>query len=277
MIGWGIMYKLIVSDLDETLLNDNHEICNRNIEAIKKASAIGVKFVPATGRGYMGIEKILKTLDLYNKEEEYTISFNGCSVTENRNNKMLVFDHLPFDKAQELFNFGLTKNVCIHVYTGDTVYVYNLNEDEKNRFVHQKSEYIEIKEPSIEFLRNDPIAKVIYQNVDVPYLMSFEDEMKPITNDAVSVSYSSNRYMELNKLGVNKGDAMLDLAKRLGVKIEETIAVGDNYNDMSMLKVAGLSVAAGNAIEDVKNVCGYTCKNDNNEGVLAEIIEKFIL
>lgn len=271
------MYKLIASDLDETLLNDEHEVCQRNIEAIKKASALGIKFVPATGRGYRSIESTLKALDLYDKENEYVISFNGSAVTMNKGNKTMFFDSLPFDKANELFEYGLTKDVCIHVYTADTVYVYNLNEDERNRFIHQKNEFVEIKEPSIKFLENTPVVKVLYENVDVPYLMSFEADMSPITNGSVSVSYSSNRYMELNKLGVNKGKAMLDLAEMLGIKREEVIAVGDNYNDMSMLVEAGLGVAANNAVDDVKKACGYVCKNDNNEGVLAEIIERFIL
>lgn len=272
-----IMYKLIVSDLDETLLNDEHKVGRRNIEAIKKASKLGVKFVAATGRGYSAIESVLKELDLDDKEKEYTISFNGCALTENLNSKMLSFNGLPFDKADELFQFGLTKDVCIHVYTAEIVYVYNLNEDEKSRFTYQKNALTELKEASIEFLRNTPIAKVIYQNVDVPYLKSFEDEMKPMTDDTVSLSYSSNRYMELNKIGVNKGNTMLALAESLGIKQEETIAVGDNYNDMSTLLVAGLSVAAGNAVQDIKDICGYTCENDNNAGVLAEVIEKFIL
>ncbi|PRR84389.1 HAD family hydrolase [Clostridium vincentii] len=271
------MYKLIVSDLDETLLNDEHKVGRRNIEAIKKASELGVKFVAATGRGYSAIESVLKELDLDDKEKEYTISFNGCALTENLNSKMLSFNGLPFDKADELFKFGLTKDVCIHVYTAEIVYVYNLNEDEKSRFTYQKNALTELKKASIEFLRNTPIAKVIYQNVDVPYLKSFEDEMKPMTDDTVSLSYSSNRYMELNKIGVNKGNTMLALAESLGIEQEETIAVGDNYNDMSMLLVAGLSVAAGNAVQDIKDICGYTCENDNNEGVLAEVIEKFIL
>jgi Cof subfamily protein (haloacid dehalogenase superfamily) len=271
------MYKLIVSDLDETLLNDDHKVGARNIEAIKKASELGVKFVAGTGRGYKAIESVLKELDLYDKENEYTISFNGCALTENKNNKILAFNELPFNKAKELFQFGLTKDVCIHVYTSEIVYLYNAKEDEKNRFIRQKNDFTELQEASIDFLKNDSISKVIYQNIDVPYLMSFEDEMKPLTDDLVSVSYSSNRYMELNKIGVNKGHALLELANILGIKQEETIAVGDNYNDMSMLLVAGLSVAAGNAVEDVKKVCGYTCESDNNEGVLAELIEKFIL
>ena len=270
------MYKLIISDLDETLLNDSHEICDKNKESIKKASEMGIKFIPATGRGYSGIDKVLKDLELHNKEDEYVISFNGCALTENKNNRIMSFNGLPFEKANELFEFGTTKDVCMHIYTKDVVYLYNLNEDERNRFINQKSAFTEIFEPSIEFLKNEPIAKVIYQNLDNSYLRKLSKEMAHITENHVTVNYSSNRYMELNKLGVNKGEAVLNLAKLLGVNPEETIVVGDNYNDLSMLEVAGLSVAAGNAVQDVKNICKYVCKNDNNQGVLAEVIEKFI-
>ncbi len=277
-INGGIdMYKIIASDLDETLLDDHHQICEANKKAIHEASKRGVKFVPCTGRGYMAIQAILKDLDLDDKENEYSISFNGCALTENKNNRLIFFNGLDFDKAAELFEFGKTKDVCIHVYTSTEVYVYNLNEDERQRFYNQKNTFIEIEGESIEFLRDEPIAKVLYQNVDVPYLKSFEEEMRSLTDDAVSVSYSSNRYMELNRLGVNKGDTLRQLAKLLGCDIEQTIGVGDNYNDMPMLLAAGLSVAAGNSVPDVKEACDYVCENDNNQGVLAELIEKFIL
>lgn len=107
--------------------------------------------------------------------------------------------------------------------------------------------------------------------------MSLEEGLKPITDGHCAVSYSSNRYMEFNALGVDKGQGLIDLANKLGIAIEETIAVGDNYNDMAMLKVAGLSVAANNAVDDVKAACDYTTNANNNEGVVAELIEKFIL
>lgn len=78
----------------------------------------------------------------------------------------------------------------------------------------------------------------------------FRTKMTDITKGC-SVSYSSNRYMEFNKEGVDKGVGLQHLADQLGIKIEETIGVGDNYNDMAMLKKAGLAVAAGNAVEDM--------------------------
>jgi Cof subfamily protein (haloacid dehalogenase superfamily) len=272
-----VMYKLIVSDLDETLLNDENEICVKNIQAIKKASKLGVKFVPASGRGYREIEKVLTNLDLNDNEQQYVISFNGCAITKSKDNTILRFNHLPFEKANELFQVGLTKEVCIHLHTSDTIYIYNINEAERNRMSKLNMNLKEFKEPSIEFLKNIPIAKIIYVNVDSDYLRSIDDEIKLITEGSVSVCYSTNCCMELNKHGVNKGEALLALAEFLGIKREETIAVGDSYNDMSMLAVAGLSVAAGNAVEDVKKACRYICKSDNNEGVLAEVIEKFIL
>lgn len=270
-------YKLIACDMDETLLNDNHVICQRNIDIIKKAKEeYGVKFVPATGRGYASIQGDLRILGLYDKEGEYVISFNGGALTENKGNQLLQFRGLEFNKMKEIFEYGLVKDVCIHVYTKDKLYVYNLSQSEKERIRHQKVECTIMKNNTVDFLENEQISKILYQNVDVPYLMSLEPKMKEITEGCCTVSYSSNRYMEFNTLGVDKGQGLVDLARIVNIDIKDTIAVGDNYNDLAMLKAAGLSVAAENAVEDVKNVCDYTTKADNNEGVVAELIEKFI-
>lgn len=270
-------YKLIACDLDETLLNDEHLVGAKNVAAIKRArEEYGVKFVPATGRGFMQIQPELKELQLYDLEGEYVISFNGGALTENKNNRIIEFKGLEFSKMKEIFEAGLNFDVCIHVYTPDNLYVFNLSESERQRIKNQKLEAVYPEVNSVDFLKDTPISKILYQNVDVPYLMSLEEGLKPITDGHCAVSYSSNRYMEFNALGVDKGQGLIDLANKLGIAIEETIAVGDNYNDMAMLKVAGLSVAANNAVDDVKVACDYTTNANNNEGVVAELIEKFI-
>jgi Cof subfamily protein (haloacid dehalogenase superfamily) len=270
-------YKLIACDMDETLLNDDHVICQRNIDFIKRAKEeYGVKFVPATGRGYSSIQRDLKILDLYDEPGEYVLSFNGGALTENKGNRLLQFKGLDFNKMKEIFEYGLNKDVCMHVYTKDKLYIYNLSESEKIRVERQKFECAIMEENTVDFLENELIAKILYQNIDVPYLMSLEPDMQEIVKGSCSVSYSSNRYMEFNSLGVDKGQGLVDLARILNIDIEDTIAVGDNYNDMAMLNMAGLSVAAGNAVEDVKKACDYTTSVDNNEGVVAELIEKFI-
>lgn len=270
-------YKLIASDMDETLLNDQHAICQRNIDLIMKAKEMGVKFVPATGRGFMSIQHDLKTLGLYDEAGEYVISFNGGALSENKDNRLLMFEGLSFEKTKEIFEFGLKCDVCLHIYTKDKLYVYRLSESEAKRIREQKVECTIMEEDTMDFLKDEPISKILFQNTDVPYLMSLEPQMKHIWEGECAVSYSSNRYMEFNKIGVDKGVGLKRLAALLGIDISECIAVGDNYNDMSMLKVAGLSVAAANAVDDVKKACDVTTKADNNEGVIAEIIERFIL
>lgn len=270
-------YKLIACDLDETLLNDDHFVGNANHDAILKArEEYGVKFVPATGRGFMQIQSELKELELDDLEDEYVISFNGGALSENKGNRLIEFNGLPFAKMKEIFEAGLMFDVCQHVYTPEALYVFNLSESEKKRLANLKLDVIYCQENQVDFLRDTPISKILYQNEDVPYLMSLEKQLKPITEGSVAISYSSNRYMEFNAIGVDKGQGLLNLVNILGVDIKDTIAVGDNYNDISMLKVAGLAVGANNAVAAVKNICDYVTKADNNEGVVAELIRRFI-
>ena len=85
------MYKIIACDLDETLLGSDRTIPERNIRAIRKARDMGLRFVPATGRGYHSVAPTLKDLDLFQKEKEYVISYNGGAITENKDWRLLHF------------------------------------------------------------------------------------------------------------------------------------------------------------------------------------------
>ncbi|MCD7839400.1 MAG: Cof-type HAD-IIB family hydrolase [Erysipelotrichaceae bacterium] len=269
------MYKLIACDLDETLLSMDRSISKKNIEAIKKASKIGVKFVPATGRGYNSVGDTLEELGLLDKENEYVISYNGGAITENKGEKLLHFEGISYELACELYKRGLSYNVCIHVYTKDMVYAYNYVQEEID-YLAGRMEVTEIFDKDLDFLKGQDIVKVLYMNTDYSYLNQIEEELKDITQD-VDVSYSSNRYIEFNHKGVNKGAGLVSLANLLNIPIAETIAVGDNYNDLSMIKAAGLGIGVANTVEDMKKECDYITSGTNDEDAIAEIIEKFIL
>lgn len=111
----------------------------------------------------------------------------------------------------------------------------------KLNYLAGRMEVKEIFDDHIDFLKGQEIVKVLYMNTDYDYLKKIEDDLKDITGD-LDVSYSSNRYIEFNHQGVNKGQGLKKLADILGVDIKETIAIGDNFNDLSMIKVAGLGV-----------------------------------
>ncbi len=120
------MYKIIACDLDETLLSADTHVSVENREAIQKAVAHGVKFVPATGRGYVSVQNTLKEIGLEQAANEYVISFNGASITENKNNRVLYFDGLPNEIADRLYRHGVELDIAMHVYTQDMVYLKRL-------------------------------------------------------------------------------------------------------------------------------------------------------
>ena len=274
-MGVIMMYKIIACDLDETLLDDRHEVSARNVQAIQKARELGVHFVPATGRGYNSIGNTLQDLGLQEKQDEYVISFNGGAITENKDSRLMELSGISFEEAREIFARGLNYDVCIHIYTQHEVYVYNFVQSERD-YLAGHMEVKEIFAHDIEFLRGQEIVKALYMNTDQEYLRRIESELKDVTGD-MDVSFSSNRYIEFNRRGVNKGKGLLKLAELLGVDPADTIAIGDNFNDLSMLRAAGLGIGVRNAAEGIRDYCDFITQATNNEHAIAEVIEKFVL
>lgn len=270
------MYRLIACDLDETLISRDRTISSDNISAIRKAVAQGVKFVLATGRGYNSVHETLKELDLYEKPGQYVISYNGGAITENKGEKPDYFQGITFEEADALYRRGLTyDHICIHVYTPDMVWVRNFYPEEKE-YLASRQPCTEIFSDDIDFLKDKQIVKVIYMNTDYGYLHRIATEISDLTQN-MSISYSSNRYLEINRKGVSKGEGLKKLCQITGIDPKETIAIGDNYNDLSMIQAAGLGVGVNNTVEEMKKDCDFITEADCDHSAVAEVIHKFIL
>lgn len=270
------MYKMILSDLDETLLV-NHHVPAFNQEAVARLNDYGVKFVPATGRAFNMIGEILQELGTYQKENEYSICFNGGLIVENKDDKILYFNGLSFEKTKVLFDKAMDYDVCVLIFTLDCCYIFRADPDEVERKTVQKANFRVIDEYNMDFLKGDKIAKILFERRDMKYLKSIEQDMQSIIGDEYAASYSSHRYLEFNPIGVSKGSALLWLANYLGIKQNEVIAIGDNYNDVSMLEVAGLGACVSSATKDIQELCDYVTKQDYDQGAVKEVIEKFII
>lgn len=268
------MYKLIAIDLDETLLKTDKTVSKRNVEALQKADEMGVRIVIATGRGIETVTDTLKAIDFYDKENEYVISFNGGALTENKGTEFLYTDGLSFEFASELYKRGLDYDVGMQVYTKEDIYAYNYSEEERNH-LEPEIQPIEVFDKDLDFLKGTEIIKILFMNLDQEYLRQVEADLKDLTVDS-DVSYSSNRYIEFNHKGVNKGAGLTYLANRLGIDMSETMAIGDNYNDWSMFKVAGFSVGVNNMVDELRSEVDYISDKTNDEDAVAAIIEKFI-
>lgn len=270
------MYKMILSDLDETLLV-NHHVPDFNKEAIDKAKGKGVKFVPATGRAYNMIGEILKEVGTYQQAGEYSICFNGGLIVENKDDKILHFEGLSFEQTKELFDIGVRYDVCVMIFTLDCCYIFKADPEEVQRKTDQKAPFKVVEEYNMDFLKGDKIAKVLFEKRDMSYLKSIEQDLLDYIDGKICASYSSYRYLEFNALGIDKGQGLRWLANYLGMEVDEVIAIGDNYNDVEMIKAAGLGVCVSSANDDIKELSDYVCGEDYHEGAVAKTIERFIL
>ncbi len=271
------MYKLIASDLDETLLDDDHQIPQRVIDAVHAAEKAGARFVPSTGRPFGSVKGVLQTLGLDGSAGDYVLSFNGGCVTRNDSDEPMTTSFLSKETAEAIYQAGREYGVCMHINTLDPVYLYNYVPEER-AYIEGRMNIIETFMPSLDFLGNTGVVKIIYMSLDMDYLRRIERQLaeKGVT-EGLDVYYSGNRYLEFNAPGTNKGAGLARLAERLGIDMSQTIAIGDNSNDISMIRAAGLGCAVANATDEAKAAADYICEADNNAGAVAEVIEKFVL
>ncbi|WP_289001293.1 Cof-type HAD-IIB family hydrolase [uncultured Megasphaera sp.] len=270
-----LTYSLLACDMDGTLLGDDASICQRNIRVIRQAMAAGLHFVPCTGRGFESLGPVQKPLGQFGKAGEYVISYNGALITENKGNTILYEDGLPWDLAAALYAYGTEHNITMHVYPYGKVYLYNYVPFER-AFLEGRMPNIETFEKSLDFLRGETIYKIVYMDPDIDTLNTYRQDLGPLL-DEITVSYSSNRYLEFNHKQVTKGTALLRLARLLDIPQERTMAIGDNINDIEMLRAASLSVGVRNLNPAIGAYCDVVTDADNNEGAVGEAIERFVL
>lgn len=275
-----MVYKMLVSDLDETLLNDDGTVHADNLAAIKTAVAHGFKFVPNTGRSFNSVQALLKTLGLYDQAGQYVISYNGAAIVENKDNQVLLTRGMDRELAAQIFRAGLVNDqVDVHIYTVDTLFIYNISPTDKQYMAERGVPYELMASDDLAFLANEqPVMKVIFEHPDQAVREQIRDAvLAAVGADAVEATFSSSRYVEFNTKGVDKGSASLLLGEKLGIQRDEIIAAGDNNNDLQMLTAVGLGVSVANGIPAVQEAAAVVTERTNNEGAIAEILEKYVL
>lgn len=271
------MYKLIVCDLDETLLNDAGDLTKGNIQAIQKAIKKGVYFVPNSGRSYTSYQDILEKLGLAGQKNTYAISYNGGLIIENQGNRPLADHGLDYDTAKAIYDIVVATNGSVHVYTANGGYLAHPSKWDLDYLNQRGVDYQILDNLAFSQFKDQLIMKVIVAFPDMADRQALKQTVTQKIQTPLTVTFSSDRYVEFNAAGVDKGRATLELAQKLGLSAAEVIAVGDNSNDLAMIQAAGLGVCVQNGLASVKAQAQYITQRTNNEDALAEVIDKFIL
>lgn len=269
------MYKLIATDLDGTLLDDFGNIPDVNAEYIQKAMAHGVTVALCSGRSYLSLNKFEERLGLSGRGG-FGICFNG-GIVYDAYNKEIISD-IRMDRAVALEVVAEIKRVLndpdvgIMIYSGADLYTERANENA--RFYAGRSAIRLEAVETFGALTENP-SKVLLKGTNTS-LTHIHEQMRGFIGGRCRMFFSSPELLEFIPLESGKARGLQILADRLGIYMSETIAVGDQVNDVDMLEAAGLGVAVANAVPEAKAAAGYIARSDNNAGVMKEIVEEFI-
>ena len=276
--------KIVFCDVDETLVVKNSvPECNREAIANLRKNHPDIKFVLATGRPYSLAEKIIKEIDLYNKEKEYTICGSGTLIYENKNQNILYVKQLRRDLFQKLFDFGKKFDIFMFFVGVEYFHFYKPTQTEIEKRIFEKAKYKILPDDfDLEELLNgeDKIIRIVYcKENSFDYLMSVQKELQkvPEFNENLDIFISSERYLEINSKGVNKGVAVKWLCDYLKIDKNQTLGIGDSDNDIDMIQNVGFGCAVKGAKENLKKISDYICEKDFDQGAVKEVIDKFLI
>lgn len=263
---------IFFSDMDGTLLSADKTLSKRNADALLRFKAAGGKFVVATGRVIQATAHYFKPLGI----DCPVILSNGGMIYDCGENKVMWSNYLPEDKARQMIKALIARfpQACAEICRPDGIYDVNFNECEKR---HWKI--------------GGFTADILSSLDDVPHgewckvLFAMEHEfIEPFAEFANSLEYadkvdyvtSATTFHEMLPLGCSKGTAMKRLLEIYGWQDCVTVAMGDYFNDMEMLRLADFAVCPSNALDEVKSVCDLVCSADCTGGAAAEALDHIL-
>lgn len=269
----SMKYKLLVLDLDGTLTNTKKEITPNTLQTLTEAQEQGIKIVLASGRPTYGVAPLAEKLQL-DKYEGYILSYNGGEIINWKTKELMYKNLLDHAVLPYLYKCAQQNHFAILSYEEE----YVLTEYPDDEYVIKEARLNGMKIKKVEnFLAaiKHPIAKCLIVG-EPNRLAVLEEEMHEHLKDQMGVFRSEPYFLELVPKGIDKAQSLAVLLKEINMTKEEMIAVGDGFNDLSMIKFAGLGVAMANAQDVVKENADYITLSNEEDGV-AHVVHEFIL
>lgn len=263
------MYKLIISDLDGTLLNGDHEISTYTKKIVEEVTQKGIHFFIATGRHHYDVFEKKKELGL---ENAYTISCNGGRV--HGPSGELLFSHDIDDKvANEILSLEIDEEILFSVFTHDMIYIFD-----KSDWVHYEGKGYPVEfSDKKNFVAKSPI-KWFYYCDNHEKLVKLDESIKKTWGEHVDTMFSLETCLEIMPKNISKGYAIEEIAKLEGIDTKDIIAFGDGFNDLEMLSVVGKGCIMGNASEKLKKALPQNeIIGKNTEDAVANYLKKLYL
>ena len=267
------MIKLIASDLDDTLLDQNSQVSRENKEAIAEAVERGLTFAISTGRMFQSALPFARDLGL--EPEQPIICYNGALICR-LSGDILYEQPLSPEFSRMIADYGQNRGWTVNAYFEDELYVSVLNQQAKDYAARSRVGVTAV---------GDLAAFIEDGNKRLPKLMIVGEpeqtparieELHSLVGTDLQIVCSRPNFIEITNIDAHKGKALLWLTQFLGLETSEVMAIGDSNNDLTMIQVAGIGVAVANAASVIREKADYVTSSNWEHGV-ARAIAKFAL
>ncbi|WP_340620672.1 pyridoxal phosphatase [Xenorhabdus siamensis] len=269
-------YRVIALDLDGTLLDPQKNILPESITALSEACQAGIKVLIVTGRHHVAIHPFYQALQL----DTPAICCNGAYSYDYHAKKVLAANPLSIQEASQALSY-LQGAEIEHLMYVDEAILYEFPHTVTRTFAWSNS-LPEHQRPTLQHIKNfqealhnvNFIWKFATSSPDLEKLREVSEQIEK--NVGLACEWSWFDQVDITKKGNSKGMRLQQWVESQGMSMNDVLAFGDNYNDLSMLEAAGLGVAMGNAVDDVKARADLVTKNNTQPGI-AEVIRKYAL
>ncbi|QHE63500.1 Cof-type HAD-IIB family hydrolase [Rossellomorea vietnamensis] len=282
------MITFIATDMDGTLLNEKQEISEANKQAILDAQEQGIEVVVATGRSYEEARYVIEEAGISCD----IVCANGAEV-RNKQGEIIYQAGIESARAREIAAVLNETGIYFEIYTDEGTYTENyemgvelivnifttanpgVSEEQVRQAARERFEkgHIKLVEDYGVLFSDDSqlVYKFLVFSFDDKQLQEANEKLSALTGIAISSSGKEN--IEVNSLEAQKGVALEKLLKDKGLSPQHAMAMGDNLNDLSMMKVVGRPVAMGNALDQIKDFCPFITATNKEDGVAKAIQE----
>ena len=266
-------YKMICSDLDDTMIGRKQQYGPHEKEAIHRYVDAGGKFVIVTGRMTSGVLPVCKELDLHGE----VLSYQGAVMTDIDTENTIEQVTIPCDLATEIGQYIEKRGYYYQTYIGDHFYTRVATDFSQLYVKVAHAKYVETGILLSEYIRENNVSPPKFVLLSEPAVApSIRDDLISKFGDELLINISKPFIIEIIPHGISKGVAVKKLADRYGIKREEVICIGDSDNDLTMLEYGGLSVCVKNGSPRAKSASDVIAP-DCDDDPIAWLIEKYAL
>lgn len=264
-----IPYRAIALDLDGTLTNHEKVVTPKTREALLKAASEGAVIILASGRPTYGIEPVAECLEL-NQRGGYILSYNGGNIVNAKTGEKLFSQFLPDNVIPELYAYAKEHGHALLGYDGNEI----ITEMPDDQYVKEESRInkMNIRKVDNLFEALEPHPTKLLMTGDPSDMLKAEEELVEKLGDRMDIFRSAPFFLELVPKGIDKAKSLTRLLTIINLTPADLIAFGDGYNDLSMLKLAGMGVAMENAAPEVRAEADYVTLSNEEDGIAAALV-----